>query len=101
MAAQGTKLQCPNVLKVRMPSLDTLNLMHAVRIARTIAQKTDVDSESMTPGFVRGLSSARAKRSQTAKIDAVQMVVWSRQRGTNSYLKTCKGDGGEVCGSAA
>ena len=44
-------------------------------MARMIAQKTDVDIDIMIPGFVSGRSSAKARRSQTAKIDAVQMVV--------------------------
>ncbi len=75
MAAHGTKLQRPNVLKVRTPSLETLNLTHAVTMARMIAQKMDVDSDSMMPGLVSGLSCARARRAQIPKIEAVQMVV--------------------------
>ena len=75
MAAQGTRLQRPNVLNVWMPSPETLNLTHAVTMARMIAQKNDVESERIIPGLVSGLSSAAARTSQTAKIDAVQIVV--------------------------
>jgi hypothetical protein len=44
-------------------------------MARMIAQKIDVDSDSMMPGLVSGLSCTRARRAQTPKIEAVQMVV--------------------------
>ena len=79
-----------------MPSLETLNFTDAVTTPRMIAQKTEVEIVIAMPGLVSGLSSAIARSSQTANIEAVQTVVCSRQTGTNSYLKTCKGSGGRV-----
>ena len=75
MAAQGTRPQRPKVLKVRSPSLETLNLKHTVTMPRMTAQKLDVDSDINIPGLVSGLFNASANRTQIAKIDMVQMVV--------------------------